>query len=199
MTPFPPFSPTQIVWWRFGKEHGEDRGIRLNSPDLISAALTQRAVTSRAVPDESWGWYQVDETLLVERPQPSPSGHYRSDTRIYYLLEDGLTVVENIYLPPPHDKWVWYIHIADTFYDRSREVWIQKDLFVDVVIEKDLRHHRVLDLHDVATALDIGLIGARDVSMILRRTNKLLQAIAKGRFPLPEIERARAACRALGW
>jgi hypothetical protein len=193
----PPLSKTQIVWWRFGKEHGEEKGIRLNSPDLISAALNQRAAIFAAVPDESWRWYQVDEKLLVERPQPS--AHYGSDTRIYYLLKDGLTVVENIYLPPPRDKWTWYIHIGDTFYDRSRELWIQRDLFVDVVIEEELRHHRLLDLHDVATALDIGLIGAQDVSMILRRTNKLLQAIGEGRFPLPEIERARAACRALGW
>lgn len=192
------FPKTLVVWWRFGKEHGDRETIRLNSPDLITRSLSEKAARSRATPDESWRWYEVDENLFVERPEPQER-FYGPDTRIYYLREQGLVVVENIDLPPPHEKLSWYIHIADIFYDSSRACWINKDLFVDVVIEGDLRHHRVLDLDDLATALDIGLIGAEDVSAILHRTNKLLRAIAQGEFPLPEIERARAACRALGW
>jgi hypothetical protein len=33
----------------------------------------------------------------------------------------------------------------------------------------------------------------------LRRTEAVTRAIAHGEFPFPEIERARAACRELGW
>lgn len=190
------FKKTVIVRWHFGKEHGDRHTIRLNSPDLISALLNQQVEKYRTTPDEAWRWYQIDENLLVERPIPRAT-FFGEDTRIYYLRQYGWVVIENI--KASDERLNWYIHIAEIFYDQSRDCWINKDLFTDVVIEKDLHHHRVLDLNELADALDIGLIGAEDVSLILKRTDKLLQVIKNGEFVLPEIERAREACRALGW
>lgn len=190
------FKKTLVIRWHFGKEHGDRHSIRLNSPDLVAASLNQQVERYRATSDDVWRWYEVDENLFVERPIPRAT-FFGPDTRIYHLRQHGWVVIENINVSD--ERLNWYIHIAEIFYDNSRNCWINKDLFTDVIIEKDLRHHRVLDLDELADALDIGLIGPEDMSLILKRTDHLLQVIKKGEFPLPEIERAREACKALGW
>lgn len=189
---------TMVLWWRFGKEHGEGGGLRLNSPDLVSAVLNRKAAYFRALPPERWRWVEVDESLIVERPEAG-QGYYGPDTRIYYLREAGLAVVENVHMPPPWEGVVWFIHLAHLFYDESRDCWLSKDLFVDLLVGAEPRQHVVDGLDDLAEAMDLGLISPREASAVLRRTDELVQSLVSGTFPLPEIERARAACAALGW
>lgn len=138
------------------------------------------------------------DDLIVERAA-SDNLFYRDDTRIYYLVQRGLAVIENIHLHPPHDVWSWYVHLADITYDAPRACWVKQDLFCDILVGADARAQRVIDLDDLATALDIGLVSATKASEILRRTKAITRTIARGEFPFPEIERGRAACRELGW
>lgn len=189
--------PTLVIWWRYGKEHSEE-SFRVNSPQTIAAHLDAKVAHFRQTSKAEWRWWQVDDEVLVERPVPD-NLFTREDTRIYYLPARGLAVIENIHLRPPYDSWPWYLHLANISFDADRNTWVKQDLFCDILIGRDGRSHQVIDLDDVATALDIGLLSARQASDILRRTETTTQAIARGEFPFPEIERARAACRELRW
>jgi hypothetical protein len=189
--------PTLVIWWRYGKEHSEEE-FRLNPPAIIAAHLDAKAACFRQTPEAEWRWWHVDDDLIVERPVPD-NLFYREDTRIYYLPMRGLAVIENIHLQPPYDIWSWYLHLANITYDSDRATWVKQDLFCDILIGQDGHSQRVIDLDDLATALDIGLLSPRRASDVLRRTEATTQAIARGEFPFPEIERAHTACRELGW
>lgn len=188
---------TLAIWWRYGKEHSEGDGFRINPPAVVEQHLTAKATHFHATPAEQWRWWR-EGNLIVERPNPSGYG-YGPDSRIYYLVDRGLTIVENIHLRDPWQAWPWYIHLADIFYDAHRDCWISKDLFCDVILTPDGRQYHVHDLGDLGHALELGLISAATVHQILRRTDALLEEIALGQFPFPAIEEARNLCRRLGW
>jgi predicted RNA-binding protein associated with RNAse of E/G family len=57
----------------------------------------------------------------------------------------------------------------------------------------------VIDLDDVATALDVGLLTPPQASSVLRTTNAAVRTIERGGFPFPEVVRGQAACVQLGW
>lgn len=188
---------TLVVWWRYGKEHGEEE-FRVNLREIIATHLDTKAAHFRQTPETEWRWWQVADDVIVERAAPD-NLYYREDTRIYYLPKRGLGVVENIHLNPPHAAWSWYIHLADIVYDAPRACWVMQDLFADILVGRDGCSHRVIDLDDLATALEVGLLSPRQAAEVLRRTDATTRAIARGEFPFPEIERARATCRELGW
>ena len=190
---------TLIIWHRYGKEHAEDPDdLRVNAPEMVAAQLDNRLAQFRATPQNDWRWWQVDEALLIERPLVDGYS-YRADTRIYYLIPQGMAVIENYHFLPPNDDLRWYIHLADTTFDSTRQCWVMKDLFCDVVATADTRSPIVIDLDDLATALDIGLVTAAQASDILRKTEIARHAMSRGVFPFAEMERARAAARTLGW
>ncbi|OGG55387.1 MAG: hypothetical protein A3F84_04485 [Candidatus Handelsmanbacteria bacterium RIFCSPLOWO2_12_FULL_64_10] len=186
---------TLVIWWRFGKEHGEEN-FRVNPPGVIAAHLDQKVAAFRATPDALWRWWQVEDGLIVECPGPDAYG-FGADTRVYYLVERGLAVIGNIHFPELRDTYRWYIHLADIFYDSVRACWIKKDLFCDIVVEPDGRHHRLFDLGDLGEALKIGLVSPAQVSDILRRTDSFLKRIADGAFPFPEVLRGQGISRKL--
>jgi len=188
---------TLAIWWRYGKEHSEDNGFRINPPAVFEQHLDTKAAHFRATPDERWRWW-CEGNLIVERPDPDGYG-YGPNTRIYYLVDRGLTIVENIHLPDPWQAWTWYIHLADISYDARRECWISKDLFCDVILTPDGRRYHVHDLGDLGHVLELGLITSATAHQVLRRTDVLLEAITLGQFPFPEIAAARNLCRQLGW
>jgi hypothetical protein len=190
---------TLVVWWRYGKEHDPAAGaFRVNPPGVISAHIDQKIAAARLWSAADWRWWQVDDELLIERADPTGYG-FGLDTRIYYLVRRGLAVIENIQFPAPNEHWTWYIHVADIFWDTARECWIKQDLFADILVDRGGRETLVIDLDDVATGLDLGLLTPPHASTVLRTTNVAVRAIASGKFPFPEIVRAQAACKELGW
>src|SRR5262245_46811493 len=98
---------TLVIWWRYGKEHGEEE-FRVNSPEVIAEHLNAKAARFRQTSLSEWRWWQVSDDLIVEYPVPDQL-FYRADTRIYYLPKRGLAVIENIHLHPPDDVWGWYL------------------------------------------------------------------------------------------
>lgn len=191
--------PTLIVWWRYGKEHDPGGGdFRVNPPGTVAAHIDQKVAAARRTPEADWRWWQVDDELLIERANPT-SWAYGPDTRIYYLLRRGLAVIENIKFPSPDEHWTWYLHVADIFWDAARECWIKQDLFADILVDRDGQQTLVIDLDDLANALDIGLLTPEQTSTVLRTTNAAVRTIENEGFPFEEIVRAQAACRELGW
>lgn len=186
---------TLIVWWRYGKEHGAE-DFRVNPPEVIAEHIASKAAAFKAEAGADWPWWQVDDEVLIERPLP---GRFSPDTRIYYLLQRGLVVIENIHFKPPDAHWKWYVHLADTTFDPAHDCWVMQDLFCDVLIDPDNQTCRLIDLVDLAEAVQVGLIDKPKTVEILRRTDQLLAAVARDSFltpdtfPFPEIARAQAA------
>jgi len=190
---------TLVIWWRYGKEHnpaGDE--FRVNPPGVISRHLDEKVAAFRQWPANDWRWWQVDDELLIERADPS-GYNYGPDTRIYYLPRRGLGVIENIRRPAPNERWSWFIHLADTYWDAARECWIMQDMFADILVERGGREARVFDLDELGTGLDLGLLTPPQASNVLRDTNAALRAIEAGMFPFPEIARGQAASKELGW
>ncbi len=196
-------TPTLLIWHRYGKEHMDgsihtEESFRVNPPEVVAQHLQKRAALFRGstAPDD-WRWFQVDDTLIVERPTPDDF-IFGPDTRIFYLLDQGVGIIEDIRYPRT-DRWRWYIHLADYAFNPDLDCWMMQDLLVDVFVTPDERTNQVLDLDDLACALDIGLITPAKTSEILRRTETLIWQIARGEFPFEAVLRGREACQALGW
>lgn len=188
-----------IVWWKFGKEDaGSQEDLRIFPPEVVAAQIEKRLAYYRAFPESDWRWWQVSDTLLVERPVAN-GRTYTEDTRIYYLIPRGLVVVERAHFPAPYERFTWCIHLSKTYFDWERRYWLMKDLFCDILIDERNDSTEVLDLNELAQALDIGLIDIPQASEILHRTDVTLRAIRRGDFPFPEIQQARSACYELGW
>lgn len=191
MNESPPFPRTLIVWWFFGREHGGDE-IQANPVEIVTEHIREKADRFREMSGDAWRWWQVDDDLIFECPQEDDH-LFGPDSRIYYLLERGIAVIENLRLPPPDEHWKWYIHIADFNFDTEERCWLMKDLFCDVLIGQDERTYKVLDLPDLAQALDVGLITKEESSQILQRVDTVVADISEERFPYPEIFRGAAA------
>ena len=182
---------TRVIWWRYGKEHLDGdapESYRRNPPEVIQAHLDARLTKVRTTPHERWQWWQLSDNLLLEVPE---GRNYNQNSLIYYLIDCGLTVVENVVLPE-QPRFKWYIHIADTYFDATLGAWVQKDLFTDVIFAND-GYHEVLDLDDLGTALELALLTPQEASMVLKRTQHLLDDIAAARFPYPVLAEARSS------
>jgi hypothetical protein len=166
----------------------------------VSAHIDQKVAAARNWPAADWRWWQVDDELLIERTDPDRviGFGFGPDTRIYYLVRRGLAVIENMHFAEPNVRWTWYIHVADIFWDAARDCWIKQDLFADILVDSAGRETLVIDLDDVATALDLGLLTPPHASSVLRTTNAAVRAIESGDFPFPEVAHGRAACKELG-
>jgi hypothetical protein len=184
-----------IVWWRFGKEHGEE-DFRVNSQDVVKAHLNNKINQFKKTSAQEWRWYRIGENLLIERPIGYLS---KKDTRIYYLLDQGMAVIENINLPHPYQDWPWYIHIADFEYRSAQQCWLKKDLFLDILVGKDHTATKVIDQDDLAEASKIGLITKSKEAEIIQTTDKIIQRIEAKEFPFPEIIRGQKTDTQINW
>lgn len=57
----------QAIWWRFGKEHGED-DFRVNTPTTIVQHLDSKAARARKTSGHEWRKiYRVKAKLAIDR------------------------------------------------------------------------------------------------------------------------------------
>ncbi len=191
------FSKTRVVWWRFGREHGGEQ-LQVNPAEVLDAHFEEKIERVNRRTTEAWRWWQVDENLIVEKPPPD-GPLFDEDSRIYYLRNRGISVIDNVDMPPPDDCWAWFIHIADFSFEERLDSWLMKDLFLHIVVEDDNRTYHLYDLPDMALALDAGLITSAQSADILRRVDWVVNKITNGEFPFDEILRGREAAERLGW
>ena len=79
----------------------------------------------------------------------------------------------------------WYCDIIEVDFEKDLNKYTFTDLLVDVkVFPKG--NYRILDIDELAEALEVGLISEKQVSMALIRMNKLLNMIYEDSFP-PEV------------
>jgi hypothetical protein len=187
---------TLIVWRRTGKEHGED-SFQVNAPDVVEAAMRRKVEQLRNTADTDWGWWQLNDDVLVEIP--GKTEHYKPTTRIYYLPKRHIVAISDMRFgghrrgPRAWEpELFFYVHIGDIDYDPSLEAWVFSDLFADVLASRDGLIYRVKDLDDLAEVMLLGLIDQEKAAFILRQTQMLVGAMSENEFPYPELEAAMA-------
>jgi len=96
-----------------------------------------------------------------------------------YFLEEGYKVSK--FYRSDGSLLYWYCDIVDYAFDATKNTLIVTDLLADVIIYPDGRV-KVMDLDELAEALDSGLITSELVSASLRRLHNLLSLIDRDKF-----------------
>ena len=133
--------------------------------------------------------------LLVEKNR---LGRGNPNVLYYHLPKKHWIIVENATISHLGPDWTWYVHIGDVNWNPSLDCWIFTDLFIDILVHRDCRTHTLVDMDDLAQAIDVGLAPLSQVTHILRHTQTLIDSIQSGDFPPPEIMPCREALRQQG-
>jgi predicted RNA-binding protein associated with RNAse of E/G family len=130
----------------------------------------------------------IDDKLIVTRWEAIRPRSDMLGGISYYFLQEGYKI-SKIY---DHNYTMlhWYCDIIDMEYRAHDNAYICNDLLVDVVVSLD-QSVKILDLEEIADALDVGIITEEDVKKALRRLHCLLEIIYNNQFPPEEVNRHR--------
>lgn len=121
----------------------------------------------------------ADETVIVTRwhtLHPKKDLHHGTSC---YFLKDGFKVSK--FYAQNGDLLYWYCDIVDYTHDIRENSYVFRDLLADVIIYPD-GFVKVIDLDELADALEQGILAPPDMSRALRQLNKLLDIIYSGGF-----------------
>ena len=96
-----------------------------------------------------------------------------------YYLEDGFKVSR--FYKEDGSLLYWYCDIVDYDYDEKTDTYIITDLLADVIIYPD-GFVKVVDIDELATARDAGLLNDEMLKKSLLTLNHLLQIVYDGGF-----------------
>lgn len=96
-----------------------------------------------------------------------------------YFLKEGFKV-SKIYRAD-NTLVYWYCDIVDFFYDGAKQALTVTDLLADVILYPDGRVE-VVDLDELAEAMERGLLTKEQTSACLRSLNHLLSMIYRDKF-----------------
>jgi predicted RNA-binding protein associated with RNAse of E/G family len=191
---------TTVIWHRFGKEHGEGAGFRVNARSLVDKYIKKKVAFFDGIDQSDWRWWQISDNLIIERPIiTEKSVVVTKKTIIYYLIHKNWVIMENVEYPELGPGWPWYVHIGDITFHPKYNCWIMKDLFCDVVIKKNAIDHSVMDLDDLAHVIQLEMVSQKELVQTLESTQQLVNLIRNGGFPPVELEAAKYAIQKLEW
>lgn len=121
---------------------------------------------------------QDDEVIITKWNTLNPKTEFTHGCSCYFLRE-GLKVskmyrADNTLLH-------WYCDIVDYSYDESREALTVIDLLADVIISPEGRM-KVVDLDELAEAMERDLITKEQMTTCLRNLNHLLTLVYRDKF-----------------
>lgn len=96
-----------------------------------------------------------------------------------YFLKEGYKVSK--FYRSDNTLLYWYCDIVDYAYDEKRHALIATDLLADVIVYPD-GHIKVVDLDELADALEKGTITQEQLTHSLRQLNALLTLIYRDKF-----------------
>ena len=96
-----------------------------------------------------------------------------------YYLTDGFKISR--FYKDNDSMAFWYCDIVDHTYDADTDTYVFTDLLVDVIVYPD-GFVKVVDLDELAEALEKGLITKEQMISCLRSTNHLLSLIYRDKF-----------------
>lgn len=101
-----------------------------------------------------------------------------------YLLNEGWKISR--FLDHEDRLICWYCDIIDYSYDSGTDTYVFTDLLADVLLYPS-GEIRVVDLDEVAEAMENGLLSTVQACSCMRRLDALLKAVYAGRL-LPKLE-----------
>ncbi len=96
-----------------------------------------------------------------------------------YLLKEGLKISK--FYRPDGSLLFWYCDIVEYDFNAAENCLTITDLLADVIIYPD-GYMKVLDLDELAEALESNLITQEQITASLRRLNNLLSTIYRDKF-----------------
>lgn len=129
--------------------------------------------------------YRDEEMLVTKWKAIRPRADISGGTS-YAFLKEGIKISRFYNLK---DKFIyWYCDIIDAEYYPQEDKYIFKDLLVDVKIYPDGKVE-VMDIDELAKALQSGLITQEQACRSLINLDKLLKMIYNGQFPPEGVQR----------
>lgn len=119
-----------------------------------------------------------DEVIITKWNTLNPKTAFDHGSSCYFL-EEGIKVSK--FYRADGSLLYWYCDIVDFEYKSSENTLIVTDLLADVIIYPDGRV-KVMDLDELAEALEDGLITKELMSACLRRLHNLLSLIDRDKF-----------------
>lgn len=119
-----------------------------------------------------------DEMIITSWTTLNPKTEFSHGCSCYFLKQ-GLKVSK--FYRSDDSLLYWYCDIVDYEFDKKTKSLTVTDLLADVIIYPD-GHYKVVDLDELAEALERGLITAETMSYTLRRLNDLLTILYRDRF-----------------
>lgn len=121
-----------------------------------------------------------DDRYLITEWKPIKPRHDIAAGISCVFLEQGWKV--SAILDCENKIKYWYCDIIDINYEKETDTYSLYDLLTDVKILDDKRIE-VIDLDELATAFEEGLITPKQLSMSLKRSNNLLNMIYNSDLP----------------
>lgn len=122
---------------------------------------------------------ESDEDVIVTKwntLHPKASFNHGSSC---YFLKEGIKVSK--FYRPDNTLLYWYCDIVDYQFDSEHNTLVVTDLLADVIIYPDGRV-KVMDLDELAVALDKGIINTETMCICLNRLHNLLSLIDRDKF-----------------
>lgn len=123
--------------------------------------------------------YQDDTVMVTKWNVLHPKAKFSHGISCYYL-EKGWKVSK--FLNEKNELVYYYCDIIDTTYQKEENSYIFTDLLADVIIYEN-GFVKVVDLGEVAEALEKDIITDREAELSLSRLDALLQVIYDGGLP----------------
>lgn len=119
-----------------------------------------------------------DDIIVTEWQSIKPRKDFSRGCSVYYLKQ-GFKVSE--FIKENGELLYYYCDIIEPVFNRVENSVVVCDLLADVVIEPDGRV-KVLDIGEIAEALDTGILDSALAKLALRRLDCLLDIVYNGRF-----------------
>jgi len=121
---------------------------------------------------------KTDETIITKWKTLKPRRDFHHGYSCYFF-KDGYKVSK--FLREDGSLLYWYCDIVDYAFDEKKDSLIVTDLLVDVVIYPD-GYVKVLDIDELAVALEKKLCASESITQALLRLDKLLKLIYGDKF-----------------
>lgn len=121
---------------------------------------------------------QDDEMLITSWKTLHPKSEFSHGVSCYFLKK-GMKLSK--FYHPDGSLLFWYCDMVEYTYDSARQALTVTDLLADVIVYPDGRM-KVVDLDELADALEKGFITKEQMIFCLHNLNHLLSLIYRGKF-----------------
>lgn len=123
--------------------------------------------------------YQGEDVMVTKWDVLHPKAKFSHGISCYYM-DKGWKISK--FLNENNELVYYYCDIIDTTYNQEENFYVFTDLLADVIIYED-GFVKVVDLGEIAEALEEGIITDREAKLALSRLDALLEVVYGGGLP----------------